>query len=383
MEVPFHKPHITADEVAGVVNALQSGWITMGPATIEFEDRFREYIGCKNAVSMNSCTACLHLALKTINLAEGDEVLVPAITFAATAEVVTYFKARPVLVDIDRHTGNIDISKIDGKITGNTRAIIPVHYGGQPCDMEEIVGIAKARHLFVIEDAAHAVPAWYRKQKVGTIGDMTCFSFYATKPLTTGEGGMVTTENNEWTERIKILRLHGISQDAWKRYSKEGTWFYEVIEAGYKYNLTDLQAAIGLSQLKKIDWMWQRRKAIARQYTEAFQPIDTLMTPYVKPDRESSWHLYVLKLNIETLKIGRNQFIEELKRRGIVTSVHFIPLYRHPYYRDTFSYSENGFDGSEWFYERIISLPIYPGMTDAQVNKVIDTVSELATLYKK
>ncbi len=383
MEVPFHKPHITADDVAGVVNALQSGWITMGPATVEFEDRFREYIGCKNAVSMNSCTACLHLALKAINLTEGDEVLVPAITFTATAEVVTYFKARPVLIDIDRHTGNIDISKIDGKITGNTRAIIPVHYGGQPCDMDEIVSIAKARHLFVIEDAAHAVPAWYKQQKVGTIGDMTCFSFYATKPLTTGEGGMVTTENDEWTERIKILRLHGISQDAWKRYSKEGTWFYEVIEAGYKYNLTDLQAAIGLSQLRKIDWMWQRRKAIARQYTEAFQSIDTLMTPYVKPDRESSWHLYVLKLNLETLNIGRNQFIEELKRRGIVTSVHFIPLYRHPFYRDTFSYSENGFDGSEWFYERIISLPIYPGMTDAQVHKVIDTVSELATQYKK
>ena len=383
MEVPFHKPHITADEVTAVVNALQSGWITMGPATVEFEDRFREYIGCKNAVSMNSCTACLHLALKAINLTEGDEVLVPAITFTATAEVITYFKARPVLIDIDRHTGNIDISKIDGKITGNTRAIIPVHYGGQPCDMDEIAGIAKARHLRVIEDAAHAVPAWYRRQKVGTISDMTCFSFYATKPLTTGEGGMVTTENDEWAERIKILRLHGISQDAWKRYSKEGTWFYEVIEAGYKYNLTDIQAAIGLSQLKKIDWMWQRRKAIARQYTEAFQSLDTLMTPYVKPDRESSWHLYVLKLNLETLNIGRNQFIEELKTRGIVTSVHFIPLYRHPYYRDTFSYSENGFDGSEWFYERIISLPIYPGMTDAQVHKVIDTVSELATRYKK
>jgi dTDP-4-amino-4,6-dideoxygalactose transaminase len=383
MEIPFHKPYITEDEVTAVVSALQSGWITMGPATLEFENRFKEYIGCKNAVSANSCTACLHLALKAINLAEGEEVLVPAITFTATAEVITYFNARPVLIDIDIHTGNIDFSKIEAKITGKTRAIMPVHYAGQPCDMEEIVSIAKKYNLCVIEDAAHAVPAWYRQQKIGTIGDMTCFSFYATKPLTTGEGGMVTTENDEWSERIKILRLHGISQDAWKRYSKEGNWFYEVIEAGYKYNLTDLQAAIGLSQLRKIDWMWQRRKAIARHYTDAFQSVEALMTPYVKPDRDSSWHLYVLRLNLQTLKIERNQFVEELKKRGVLTSVHFIPLYRHPFYRNAYSYSTDGFDGSEWFYERVISLPIYPGMTDTQVYTVIDIVRELATRYKK
>lgn len=383
MEIPFHKPHITSDEITEVVNVLQSGWITMGPVTLEFEDRFREYIGCKNAVSMNSCTACLHLALKAINLSEGDEVLVPAVTFTATAEVITYFKAKPVLIDIDKHTGNIDISKIEEKITGNTKAIIPVHYAGQPCDMDEIASIAKAYRLSVIEDAAHAVPAWYKNKKIGTFSDMTCFSFYATKPITTGEGGMVTTENDEWEDRIKILRLHGISRDAWKRYTKEGSWYYEVIEAGYKYNLTDLQAALGLAQLKKADWMWQRRKMIADRYTDALHSIDTLMTPYVKPDRKSSWHLYVLKLNLETLTIERNQFIEELKRKGIVTSVHFIPLYRHPFYRDTFSYSTNGFDGSEWFYERVISLPIYPDMTDAQVHIVIDAVTELAKRYKK
>jgi len=383
MEIPFHKPYITEDEISGVVDALRSGWITMGPTTVAFENNFKEYIGTKNAVSMNSCTACLHLALKAIDLREQDEVIVPSVTFTATAEVITYFRAKPVFVDIERETGNIDISKIEEKITKRTRAIIPVHYGGQPCDLDEILNLARKYNLSVIEDAAHAIPAWYKKRKIGTLADMTCFSFYATKPITTGEGGMVTTENDEWADRMKMLRLHGISRDAWKRYTKEGSWYYEVIEAGYKYNLTDLQAAIGLAQLKKVDWMWQKRKAISGQYTEALKPFEELTTPYVKADRESAWHLYVIRLNLEMLKIDRNQFIEELKNRGILTSVHFIPLYRHPYYRDILGYTVDGFSASEWFYERVISLPIYPGMTDENVQFVIDTVSDVARKFRK
>ena len=383
MEIPFHKPYITEDEISGVVDALRSGWITMGPTTVAFENNFKEYIGTKNAVSMNSCTACLHLALKAIDLREQDEVIVPSVTFTATAEVITYFRAKPVFVDIERETGNIDISKIEEKITKRTRAIIPVHYGGQPCDLDEILNLAKKYNLSVIEDAAHAIPAWYKKRKIGTLADMTCFSFYATKPITTGEGGMVTTENDEWADRMKMLRLHGISRDAWKRYTKEGSWYYEVIEAGYKYNLTDLQAAIGLAQLKKVDWMWQKRKAISGQYTEALKPFEELTTPYVKADRESAWHLYVIRLNLEMLKIDRNQFIEELKNRGILTSVHFIPLYKHPYYRDILGYTVDGFSASEWFYERVISLPIYPGMTDENVQFVIDTVSDVARKFRK
>jgi len=383
MEIPFHKPYITEDEISGVVDALRSGWITMGPTTVAFENNFKEYIGTKNAVSMNSCTACLHLALKAIDLREQDEVIVPSVTFTATAEVITYFRAKPVFVDIERETGNIDISKIEEKITKRTRAIIPVHYGGQPCDLDEILNLARKYNLSVIEDAAHAIPAWYKKRKIGTLADMTCFSFYATKPITTGEGGMVTTENDKWADRIKMLRLHGISRDAWKRYTKEGSWYYEVIEAGYKYNLTDLQAAIGLAQLKKVDWMWQKRKAISIQYTEALKPFEELTTPYVKADRESAWHLYVIRLNLEMLKIDRNQFIEELKNRGILTSVHFIPLYRHPYYRDILGYTVDGFSASEWFYERVISLPIYPGMTDENVQFVIDTVSDVARKFRK
>jgi perosamine synthetase len=383
MEIPFHKPYITEDEISGVLNALRSGWITMGPTTVEFEERFKEYIGSRNAVSMNSCTACLHLALKVIDLKEGDEVIVPAVTFTATAEVITYFNARPVLVDVDKETCNIDVTQIGKKIAKRTRAIIPVHYAGQPCDMDEILHIAKEYNLFVIEDAAHAIPAWYKKRKIGTLGDMTCFSFYATKPLTTGEGGMVTTENDEWADKLKILRLHGISKDAWKRYTNEGSWYYEVVDAGYKYNTTDIQAALGLAQLKKVDWMYEKRKEISEKYTEAFQSLREVITPYVKDDRKSAWHLYVIKLNLEMLTVGRNQFIEELKNRGIVTSVHFIPLYRHPYYQDIFNYKPVEFPSSEWVYERIISLPIYPGMTEENVQYVIGAVEDVVKKFRR
>jgi perosamine synthetase len=377
MEIPFHIPYITEDEITMVINTLRSGWITMGPTTVEFEEKFKEYIGAKNAVSMNSCTACLHLALRAINLQEGDEVIIPAITFAATAEVITYFKARPIFVDVEKDTCNIDVSKIEEKITNKTKAIIPVHYAGQPCDMDAIMRLAKGYELRVIEDAAHAIPAWYKNKKIGTIGDITCFSFYATKTLTTGEGGMVTTENDEWAEKIKILRLHGISKDAWKRYTNEGSWYYEVVDAGFKYNMTDIQAALGIAQLKKVDWMWEEREKISERYTEAFKSIYEVIPPKVKDDRKSAWHLYVLKLNPEMLKIERNQFIEELKNRGVMTSVHFIPLYRHPYYKNNFRYNFTEFANSEWLFERIISLPIYPGMTSDKVEYVIDTIRDV------
>ena len=383
IELPFHKPYITEDEISGVLNALRSGWITMGPATIEFEEQFRKYIGSRNAVSMNSCTACLHLALKAVGLKEGDEVIVPAITFTATAEIITYFNAKPVLVDVDKETCNIDINEIEKKLTKRTKAIIPVHYGGQPCDMDEILSMAGKYNLFIIEDAAHAIPASYKKKKIGTLGDMTCFSFYATKPLTTGEGGMVTTENDAWADKLKILRLHGISRDAWKRYTNEGSWYYEVVDAGFKYNTTDLHAALGLAQLKKVDWMCEQRTKISEKYSEVFRSLHEVIPPSVKNDRKSAWHLYVLKLNLEMLKIGRNQFISELKKKGIVTSVHFIPLYRHPYYQDIFSYDSKDFPVSEWTYERIVSLPIYPGMTADNIDYVIHSVEDILKKYRR
>ena len=377
MNIPFHKPFISEEEINEVVDSLKNGWITMGKKTIEFENRFKDYIGSKNAVAVNSGTAALHLALRVIGLKEGDEVIIPSTTFVATAEVVNYFNARPIMVDIEPNTHLIDVNKIEEKITDKTKAIIPVHFSGQPADMDEILEIAKKYNLYVIEDAAHALPAWYKGKKIGTIGDITAFSFYATKTLATGEGGMATTENDEWADRMRVLRLHGISKDAWKRYSKEGSWEYDVIENGYKYNTTDINSALGLAQLKKLEWMWQERVKIAEKYNEAFKDYEELILYRVKNDRVSSWHLYPLKLNLEALKINRNQFIEELKKRGIGTSVHFIPLYRFSYYKKHFDYKPEDFPNSEWVFERIISLPIFPGMKDKEIEYVVENILDL------
>ncbi len=383
MEIPFHKPCIGEDEISEVLDTLRSGWITMGPKTLRFEEEFSRYIGSPHAIAVNSGTAALHLALKAVGLKAGDEVIIPTTTFTATGEVVCYFNAKPVIVDVNRETHNIDIASIDKAITSKTKVIIPVHFGGQPCDMAEILEIARKHKLFVIEDAAHALPARYRGDRIGCISHLTCFSFYSTKPLAMGEGGIVTTKNGEWADRIRTLRLHGISKDAWKRYSKGGSWFYEVVEAGYKYNTTDLQAALGLAQLKKVGQLWNKRKSIAKRYTEIFSTQEGILPPVIRPDRETAWHLYVIKLNLEVLKLDRNTFIEKLREKGIQTSVHFIPLHRHPFYRDTFGVDAQDFPNAEWIFERSISLPIYPGMSDEEVNYVIETVEGLLRSSKK
>jgi len=381
--IPFHKPYITEEEIENVIDSLKNGWLTMGKKTIEFEERFKSYIGSQHAVAVNSCTAALHLALRVIGIKEGDEIIVPTTTFVATAEVVNYFNAKPVLVDVERDTHLIDVEKIEEKITKRTKAIIPVHFSGQPADMDPIMELAKKYNLFVVEDAAHSLPAWYKGRKIGTIGDITAFSFYATKTITTGEGGMATTDNPEWAERMRILRLHGISKDAWKRYTKEGSWEYDVLENGYKYNTTDINAALGLAQLKKADWLWKRRKHIAERYNEAFKDYEELILYRVKEDRISSWHLYPLKLNLKALKIDRNRFIEELKKRGIGTSVHFIPLYRFTYYKERLGYTPKEFPNSEWVFERVLSLPIYPGMTEEEIDYVIENVVDIVKTYRR
>jgi len=292
--------------------------------------------------------------------------------------VVCYFNARPVIVDVDRDTLTVNIAQIENSITGKTRAIIPVHFGGQPCEMDAINELAKRRGLYIVEDAAHAIPSRYKGKLIGSIGDLTCFSFYATKTLSTGEGGMITTENAEWVERLKILRLHGISKDAWKRYSSEGSWSYDVVEAGFKYNMTDIQAGLGLAQLKKIDAMREMREKIANKYSSAFSHNDLITALNIREENESSWHLYVIKLNIDALLIDRSVFIEKLTKTGIGVSVHFIPLHRHPFYRNTFGYERKDFPNAEWAFERIVSLPIYPGMEDEEVNYVIDAVIDIA-----
>jgi perosamine synthetase len=381
--IPFHVPAIGEDEIRSVVETLKSGWLTTGSKVKSFEEDFARYVGSKHAIAVNSGTAALHLALDAIGIQEGDEVIVPTMTFTATAEVVLYFKAKPVLVDCEPDTLNLDPAKIEAAITPRTKAIVPVHMAGQSCDMDEILKIAKKHNLRVIEDAAHALPASYRGRPVGTIGDITCFSFYATKTITTGEGGMVTTENPKWAERMRIMSLHGISHDAWKRYTKEGSWCYEVLYPGFKYNLTDLAAAIGSEQLKKCSEFWQARRRIAGIYAQAFADLEAVQVPVCRPDVQHAWHLFIIKLDLERLKINRSQFIEALREKQIGTSVHFIPLHLHPYYRDEFGYKPADFPNASAVFEQIFSLPIYPRMSEPAVERVVEAVENITREYQR
>jgi dTDP-4-amino-4,6-dideoxygalactose transaminase len=339
----FHKPFMTEDEVDEIVDTVRSGWLSMGPKTIRFEEGFNAYIGSKASVAVSSWTAAGHLALEAYGLKQGDEVIVPTMTFPATAEIVCYFHAKPVIVDVDEDTLNISVEQIEKAITPKTKVIIPVHYGGQPCDMDEILALAAKYNLKVIEDAAHALPAVYKGKKVGTISEVTCFSFYATKTLSTGEGGMICTSDETLAERCTLMRLHGINRDAWKRYSEAGSWYYEVVAPGYKYNFTDLQASLGLAQLKKVDWMWDSRKAIAARYTAALKDFDLIRLHTMKSDRESSWHLFPIRLELEKLNINRARVIEELRNRNVGAGVHFMPVHQHLYYKETLSLEDKDF----------------------------------------
>jgi len=375
--LPFHTPEIGTEEIQSVVETLQSGWLTTGEKVKRFETDFAKYVGCQHAVAVNSGTAALHLALDAIGIQESDEVIVPTMTFTATAEVVLYFKGKPVLVDCEPDTFNIDPLDLERKITSKTKAIIPVHIAGQSCDMDRIMEIARTHNLKVIEDAAHALPSRFNGKMIGTIGDITCFSFYVTKPIATGEGGMAVTDNPEWAERMRIMSLHGISKDAWKRYTNEGSWFYEVHYPGFKYNLTDIAAALGIEQLKKCDRFWAARKQIAAAYDEGFASLPEVQRPVCMPNSQHAWHLYIIQLAIERLRIDRAEFITALKEHGIGTSVHFIPLHLHPYYRDMFGYKPTDFPIASQVYERIISLPIYPAMSEQSVQRVIAAVTDV------
>ncbi len=376
--IPFHKPAIGEEEIRSVVETLRSGWLTTGPKVKTFEAEFARYTGSAHAVAVNSATAALHLALEAVGIKSGDEVIVPTMTFTATAEIVLYLGARPVLVDCRTNDLNIDVDRIEAAISNNTKAIIPVHIAGRTCAMDQIVAIAQRHGLRVIEDAAHALPASHQGRKVGVIGDITCFSFYATKTITTGEGGMATTDNPEWAKRMRMMSLHGISHDAWNRYTKEGSWYYEVIYPGFKYNLTDLAAALGIEQLKKCDEFYEARRQIARHYDEAFAGVSGIQIPPPAANAQHAWHLYIIQLELERLKIGRPAFIEALSRHNVGSSVHFIPLHLHPFYRDAFGYRPNDFPNANLVFERIISLPIYPSMTEAHVDDVITAVLQIA-----
>lgn len=386
--LPFALPDIDETELIEIKEALNSGWVTTGPKTQQFEKEFARYVGAKYAIAVNSCTAAMHLVLEAAGLQAGDEVITTPYTFAATAEVVRYFDARPVFVDVDPDTLNMNPELIESAITPCTKAIIPVHFSGLSVDLDAIYTIAARHNLVVIEDAAHAFPSKYKNRYVGTatqpgMNSAVCFSFYATKTITTGEGGMICTDDEAFAERCRIMALHGISKDAWKRYTAEGSWYYEIIAPGYKYNMTDIAAGMGLAQLRKAETMWQRRLEIAQSYNDAFSTMPELQIPTDRNDCQHAWHLYPLRLNADLLTISRNQFIEELKQLNIGTSVHFIPLHLHPYYREKYHYQPNDFPVAFREFEREISLPIYSKMTDQDTADVIQSVRELVEKYRK
>ena len=380
--LPFCRPAIGEDDVAEVVDTLHSIWLTTGPKTKAFEQAFAAYVGTSYAVALNSCTAGLHLALAALEIGEGDEVVVPSLTFCSTANVVVHQRATPVFVEVDETRLTLDPSAFERAITPRTKAVIPVHYGGQVCDMPRILDIARSRGIDVIEDAAHAAGAALNGTKVGAIGPQTVFSFYATKNMTTGEGGMLTTNDAELAERVRVLSLHGISADAWKRYSKEGSWFYEVRYPGFKYNMTDIQAALGLHQLAKLDAFVERRTDIAARYTRAFADLDALVTWAAHPGVHHAWHLYPIRLQRGRLRIDRGQFIEALTAKGIGASVHFIPVHLHPFYQERFGCRRGNLPITERIYDGLISLPLFPSMTDDEVERVIAAVHSIAAEHR-
>jgi len=418
--LPFALPDLGPREFEQVREVLESGWLTTGAKTRQLEKEFAEYIGAAHAIAVNSCTAALHLALESVGVKSGDFVLTTPYTFAASAEVIRYFDAIPVFVDIRPDTFNLDPSKLNDTISdlqqsinkgttpqlrsvqkalsarrdraGSIRAIIPVHFGGQPCDVDSIYATASQHGLAYIEDAAHALPSRYHGKLIGSPMEgsaktLSCFSFYATKSMTTGEGGMITTEDEELADRCRVMCLHGISKDAWKRYTAEGSWYYEIIAAGFKYNLTDLASALGLAQLSRLDEMWERRKQIAAMYMKAFSSSKELELPTVLEDCQHAWHLFSLRFHNEFFDTNepvgsfRKRFIEDMKERNIGTSVHFIPLHIHPYYRDTYGYEAEDFPIAYGQYQRVVSLPIYSRMSDEDVQDVIDAVGEIVQQY--
>jgi dTDP-4-amino-4,6-dideoxygalactose transaminase len=371
--LPFALPDTGEAEVKAVADVIRSGWLTTGTQVRAFEAAFAKHVGSKHAIAVSSCTAAMHLALESLGVKAGDRVVTTPYTFAATAEVIRYLGAHPLFVDVRADTLEIDVELVAAMVKRErVAAIIPVHVAGEPCDIESLRAVAGG--IPIVEDAAHALPTRLRGRLVGGLSDLTCFSFYATKTLSTGEGGMVTTDDDRHAERCRIMSLHGISRDAWKRYTAEGSWKYDIIAPGFKYNLTDIAAALGLVQLGKLEAMWKRRVQIAAKYDAALGVRDELQTPSHDPANQHAWHLYMLRVDNARIRGGRDAFIEALRERNIGVSVHFIPLHLHPYYRETYGYKPDDFPIATREYEREVSLPIYSRMSDRDVDDVIAAV---------
>ena len=377
--LPFSPPSIGEEEIAEVVDSLRSGWITTGPKTKLFEQEFKAYIGAPGALALSSCTAALHTALVVHGIGPGDEVITTPLTFTATVAVIEHVGATPVLADIEPDTMNIDPALVRAAVTERTRAVIAVHYGGHPCELDELHAICDEHGLLLIEDAAHAIPARYKGRLIGSGENPVAFSFYATKNLTTAEGGMLTG-SQEMIEKGIVVSLHGMDRDAWKRNDQSGSWRYDIVTPGYKYNMTDIQAGMGLAQLKKIEGMHGRRREIAGMYTEAFAPLGVFDLPVEREGCESAWHLYPLRIREGALSISRDQLIEELRARNIGTSVHFIAVHTFSYYAGKYGYKQGDFPVAFGESERLVSLPLHPKLEDSDVKDVIEAVHSTASI---
>jgi dTDP-4-amino-4,6-dideoxygalactose transaminase len=390
MEVPFAIPECGAEEIQEVADVIRSGWLTTASRCARFEKDFAEFVGARHALAVNSATAALHLGLEALGVNAGDKVLVPTFTFTATAEVVRYLAADPVFVDCDRDTLCITIEQINRAVeaqhinlkAGNLKAIIPVHFGGHPCDMNPQLKFAKENNVKVMEDAAHAIPTRYKSRLIGTFGDITCFSFYANKTMTTGEGGMLCTDNNEIANRVKVMRLHGINRDVWDRFSTGASWEYDVVAPGFKYNMPDINAALGIHQLKKVELFREKRERIAKIYYEELRDIPGLILPQIHCDmKDHSWYIFVVLIDRDKTKegIGRDEFIYEMTKRNIGTSVHYKPLHRMSYYKMRYGLDPEMFPNAEWIFERCVSIPMFSAMTDGQLEYVIESIKEVLT----
>ncbi len=373
--LPYFIPSISDEEIRSVTETLSSNWLTTGPKVHEFEQAFARTVGARHAIAVNSCTAALHLGLVLSGIKPGDEVITTPLTFCATVNVIIHTGAVPVLADIDPITGCLSPHAVRSVITEKTKAIIPVHFAGTPYDIDTLHALAHDHALAVIDDAAHALPTYYKNRIIGSFGNPTAFSFYVTKNITTGEGGMLVVNDDNAAHYARILTLHGISADAWKRYHQAGSWRYDVECAGFKYNMMDIQAALGLQQLRKLDSFQQRRSAIAARYTSALASLP-LILPVEIPETKTSWHLYVIRLKPDA-PLSRNTLIDALKKRNIGTGVHFIPLHHHSFYQNSFGWKIGDFPNCDSFYSAALSLPLYPAMTDDDVQDVIDALYDI------
>jgi len=387
--LPFSPPMIGEEEIDEVIDTLRSDWITTGPKVKRFESEFARFVHAPDALAVSSCTAALHLSLLALGIGPGDAVLTTALTFCSGVHVIEHVGATPILCDVEPDTLNLDPRAIRSRIELaekmlglRVRAIMPVHLYGHPCDRDAILQIAAEYNLAVIEDAAHSLPATYKSRPIGSgsVSDsvpvLTCFSFYATKNLTTAEGGMLTG-HKALIDRARCWSLHGMQTDAWKRYGNHGSWFYDVTCPGFKYNMTDIQAAMGIHQLRKLPELHARRRAIVEQYQRAFRTCTGIEVPCEKPDVQHGWHLYVLRLDRDRLHVSRDEFIHRMRVRNIGCSVHFIPIHLHRYYRDRYGLKPDDFPVAKREFERIVSLPLTPRMSDADVQDVIDAVTDI------